>query len=248
MWLGFGLTGLVPGWRSDPVTRWALAFPAVVLLALAMMIVHLATGGAFFQSATAVRVGTGLVAGALVLRRLVNRGPSGQRSGAGRRDLFLAAGCSLFIAAVWGSPLFRMIPLAAGGDAGLHAGWTEQLLNGESTPSGPLTGDIPNYYPWLHHALTALATHLTPGGHAYLGASSVHLLQVLGIAAALFGIGHLFAGRWCGAATAVLGAATGGFGFVLARGLELVVDPRADGGAAATRYLGDLLYVRSYNP
>jgi hypothetical protein len=248
VWLGFGLTGLVPGWRPDPVTRWALAFPAVVLLALGMMIVHLATGGAFFQSAAAVRIGAGLVVSALLLRWLVNRGRSEQRSEAGRRNFLLAAGCSVVIAAVWGSPAFRMIPLAAGGDAGLHAGWTEQLLNGESTPSGPLTGDIPNYYPWLHHALSALATHLTPGGHAYVGATSVQLLQVLGIAAALFGIGHLFAGRWCGAATAVLAAATGGFGFVLARRLELVVDPRAEGGAAATRYLGDLLYVRSYNP
>jgi hypothetical protein len=248
MWLGFGLTGLVPGRRPDPVTRWALAFPAVVLLALAMMVVHLVTGGALFQSATAVRAGTGLVAGALGLRWLVARARRGPRAPAGCRDPFLAAACSLLVAAVWGYPVFRMLPLAAGGDAGLHAGWTEQLLNGESTPSGPLTGDIPNYYPWLHHALSALTTHLTPGGHAYVGATAVHLLQVLGTAAALFGIGRLFAGRWCGAATALLAAATGGFGFFVARRLDLVVDPRAENGAAATRYLGDLLLVRSYNP
>lgn len=30
MWLGFGLTGLIPLLRGDPVARWALAFPMVV--------------------------------------------------------------------------------------------------------------------------------------------------------------------------------------------------------------------------
>ena len=55
MWLGYGLTGLVPAWRGDPVTRWALAFPAVVVLALAMMIVHIVSRGALFHSPAAVR-------------------------------------------------------------------------------------------------------------------------------------------------------------------------------------------------
>jgi len=248
MWLGFGLTGLVPAWRRDRVTRWALAFPAVVALALALMLVHLVTRGALFQSAVAVRIGIGVIAGALAARWLATRAGRRREALSFPGDLIAPVASSLFIVAVWGSPVFRTIPLAAGGDLGLHAGWTEQLLNGESTPAGPLTGDIPNYYPWLYHALTALATHLTPGGHAYLGSTSVHLLQVLGVAAALFGIGNLFGGRWCGAATALLGSATGGFGFVLARKLDLIVDLRADGGAAATGYLGDLLFVRSYNP
>jgi hypothetical protein len=220
----------------------------VVALALALMLVHLVSGGAFFQSAVAVRLGIGVIAGALALRWLVTRTGWGREALSFPGDLIAPVASSVFVAAVWGSPVLRTIPLAAGGDLGLHAGWTEQLLNGESTPAGPLTGDIPNYYPWLYHGLTALATHLTPGGHAYLGTTAVHLLQVLGIAAALFGIGNLFRGRWCGAATALLGSATGGFGFVLARKLDLIVDLRADGGSAATGYLGDLLFVRSYNP
>lgn len=247
MWLGFGLTGLVPAWRREYVTRWALAFPAVVALALALMLAHLVSGGAVFQSPAAVRAITGAVAAALVLRWLLRRRRETGGECGRRRDVVLAGATSLLVAVVWGSPVFRVLPIAAGGDAGLHAGWTEQLLNGERVPTGPLTGDIPNYYPWLYHALLSLVTQLTPGGHAYLGLAPLHVLQVTGIAATLFGLGYLFAGRWCGAAVAVLGSATGGWGFVVAGGAKIVMDPRAEGGAAATRYLGDLLFVRSYN-
>jgi hypothetical protein len=246
LWLGFGLTGLVPAWRNDLVARWALAFPAVVALALAMMFVHLATGGAFFQSGAAVRATVALVAVFLLVRWAVGR-LRRRQAASGWRDLGLGVACSLLVAGVWGSPVFRMLPLASGGDITFHTGWTEQLLNGEPTPTAPITGDVPNYYPWLYHALLALVADLTPGGHAYVALGALHLLQTAGIAAALFGIGHLLAGRWAGAATAVLGAAAGGFGFFLVDGLDLVLDPRAEAGAEATRYAGDLLFVRSYN-
>ena len=246
LWLGFGLTGLVPAWRNDLVARWALAVPAVVVLALAMMLVHLATGGAVFQTPVAVRIGMALVAVLLLVRWAVRRRRSRGRA-SGLRDLALAIGCSLLVGVVWGSPVFRMLPLATGGDIAFHTGWTEQLLLGEPTPTAPITGDVPNYYPWLYHALLALVADLTPGGHAYVALGALHLLQTIGIAAALFGIGHLLAGRWAGAATAVLGAAAGGFGFLLVDGLDLVLDPREDGGVEATRYAGDLLFVRSYN-
>lgn len=247
MWLGYGLAGLVPAWRSDPVTRWALAFPAVVFMGLAMMLVHIVSRGALFHSPTAVRVWIGLVAGGLVVRWLVARVRSAGPRALQRRDLFAALAASLLIALVWGSPVFRMLPVFVPGDATLHAGWAEQLINGEPTPSAPLTGDTPNYYPWLFHGVLALVTHLTPGGHALLGLAALHLVQVLGMAASLFGIGFLWAGRWAGAAVAVLGAAAGGWGFTVVGGLDLVTNPRADGGDAATSYLGDLLLVRSYN-
>jgi Dolichyl-phosphate-mannose-protein mannosyltransferase len=246
MWLGFGLTGLIPLLRGDPVARWALAFPTVVLLALAMMIVHIASRGALFHSPEAVRAGVGLIGVGLVVRWLVTRARSAEPR-APHRDLLLAVAVSLLVALVWGSPVFRMLPVTVPGDAALHAGWAEQLVNGESTPSASLTGDIPNYYPWLYHGVLALVTHLTPGGHALVGLAPLHLIQVIGMAASLFGIGYLFAGRWAGAAVAVLGSGAGGWGFVVVGGLDLVTNPRADAGAAGTTYLGDLLLVRSYN-
>ena len=250
LWLGFGLCGLVPAVRNDLVARWALAFPAVVVLVLVLMLFHLATGGALFESPIAVRAVTGLLAAFLVfswaVRRLRRRGPE---PGPPRpwRDLGLAVACSLVVGAVWGSPAFRMLPLATGGDIAFHTGWTEQLLHGDPTPTAVITGDVPNYYPWLYHALLAFVSDLMPGGHAYTALAALQLIQAAGIAAAFFGIGHLLAGRWAGAATAVLGAAAGGWGFVLVDGLDVVLDPRADGGADATRYAGDLLFVRSYN-
>ena len=248
LWLGFGLTGLVPAWRQDLVARFALAFPAVVFLALAMMLVHVGTGGALFRSPLAVRACVASLAVLLALRWLVSRRAASPRAPSpGRRDLGLAIACSLLVVLVWGSPVFRLLPLASGGDITFHAGWTEQLLNGQPLPTAPVTGDVPNYYPWLYHALLALATHLTPGGHAYLGLTPLHLLQALGAGAALFGLGHALAGRWAGAATAVLGAVAGGWGFRFVGGLVLVTDPRVNGGEDATRYAGDLLFTRSYN-
>jgi hypothetical protein len=249
LWLGFGLTGLVPTLRNDLVARWALAFPAVVVLVLVAMLIHLATGGALFESPRAVRAGTGLLAAFLLLRWTMRR-LRWRELEQGRtrpwRDLGLAVACSLVVGAAWGSPVFRMLPLATDGDIAFHTGWTEQLLHGDSTPTARITGDVPNYYPWLYHALLAFVSDLTPGGHAYTALATLQLLQAAGIAAAFFGIGQMLAGRWAGAATAVLGAAAGGWGFLLVDGLDVVL-PRAEGGAETTRYAGDLLFVRSYN-
>jgi hypothetical protein len=244
LWIGYGLAGLVPAWRDNPVARWALAFPALVLLALILMLVHIATGGAVFHSAAAVRLIVVVVAAGLLVRAL-RRWRRAQPSG--RADLGTAVACSLLVVAVWAVPIFLALPLFSGGDVDWHVGWTEQLLNGETTPSSPLTGDVPNYYPWLFHAVLAFATCLTPGGHAALGLAPLQLLEVAGAAAALFGVGHTFAGRWCGAAVALLGSATGGFGFLVAGGFE-VVRPRIEEEGGPTRFLGDLLFVRSYNP
>jgi hypothetical protein len=178
-----------------------------------------------------------------VLRRNWDQTPSAAKA----QPVGLAIGASALVTLAWFSPIVRAFPLATGGDVALHAGWTEQLLNGEAMPSSPLTGDVPNYYPWLYHALLAVVTHLTPEGHPFEALAPLQILQVLGVAAALFAVGHQLAGRWCGCATALLGAAAGGWGFFLARGAELVVDPRREEGSAATRYAGDLLRVRSYN-
>lgn len=247
-WFGYALTGLVPAWRDEPVTRWALAFPALVTFALALMLVHIATGGLLFQSVLAVRIVVGIsavvLAGLSIVRRL--RRPSSWDV-ENRQALGLGVASSALAALVWFSPLVRILPIATRGDIAIHSGWTEQLLNGEAVPSSPITGDVPNYYPWLFHALLATLTHVTPGGHPFEALGPLQILQVLGVSAALFGVGYQLAGRWAGCATALLGACAGGWGFLLARGPELVVDPRAEGGSAATQYAGDLLRVRSYN-
>jgi hypothetical protein len=245
-WFGYALTGLVPAWRDEPVTRWALAFPALVAYSLALMLAHMATGGLLFQNDLAVRLVVGLTAAGLAAFSIVRW----RRLAHSPRDqavFALGIGTSALAVLVWFSPLVRIFPIGTKGDIAIHSGWTEQLLNGEALPSSPITGDVPNYYPWLFHALLATVTRVTPGGHPFEALGPLQVLQVLGVSAALFAVGYQIAGHSAGCATALLGACAGGWGFLVARGPSLVEDPRADASAAATQYAGDLLRIRSYN-
>lgn len=72
-------------------------------------------------------------------------------------------------------------------------------------------------------------------------------MQLAGSVLTLFALGRQMTGVSGGAAAALFGALSGGFGWLKARGAALVFDPRGGGGQAATQYLGDLLYRRSYN-
>jgi hypothetical protein len=111
-----------------------------------------------------------------------------------------------------------------------------------------VTGQVPNYYPWLYHALLALAAHFSLGGRALGALDPVFFTQVLGGIVALFALGRELSRWWLGgAATALFGGLAGGLGFVVSKGPAVVLNPRADGGAAAGRFLGDMLFVRSYN-
>jgi hypothetical protein len=97
----------------------------------------------------------------------------------------------------------------------------------------------------LFHAVIALLAIFTPGGKAYHGLSTLQFLLAGGSALTLYALGRELIGTWVGGAfTAVLGAMSGGFGFVRLRMLDVVMDPRAPN---ALRYLGDLVYKRSYN-
>jgi len=152
--------------------------------------------------------------------------------------------------AIWGIPVFRELPLfettplVNGGDTKLHLGWTMQLLNGETTPSTPLTGEVPNYYPWFFHALVAFISNLTPGGRSFHALGPLQSVQVGGGVLTFFALGRAITRGALGAwATATLGALSGGFGWMIARSPRLETN-RED----PMSYLGDLALVRSYNP
>jgi hypothetical protein len=146
---------------------------------------------------------------------------------------------------VWCSPVGRSLPLDSGGDVFLHTGWSSQLLNGETTPSAAITGEIPNFYPWLGHSLMAMIARSLPEGRTYHALSPLQILQVVGVVLGLFALGRALTGKTLtGATTALLGGMTGGIGFIALRGLDLVTDPRAQD---ALRYFGDLFHRRSYN-
>lgn len=223
-----------------------LAFPGLALFALMLMLAHFASGGRVLSNPWLTRGITGVAAAGLawaaILRR--RRTPSSEAAEV-VWPAWLLLGMGLVI---FGSPIARMIPLDHVWDTNLHTGWASQLMAGEPLPSATVTGAVPNYYPWLFHALVAFIAHLTPGGRAFHALGPLQLLQVAGAVLAFFALGHALSGRWItGAAASLFGSLTGGFGFVLLREPEVILDPRQGGGAAALRYWGDLIATRPYN-
>lgn len=240
--------------QMDSVVRFALAFPAIVAYAFVLTLFHIGSAGRVFSNPGLTRWVTVGITGTLALARLFPRFRKKARNNGATRDrrrlgvsAELACLATLIILGllVWGSPVFRMLPLDSRGDIPMHMGWASQFLNGEPLPSGPLTGDIPNYYPWLYHALVALLAIFMPGGKAYVGMGVVQLLAPFGAITAFFSLGRHMTGKWTtGAAAALLGALAGGFGFLVARGPTIVENPRSE---EALTYIGDFLSRRSYN-
>ena len=243
--LGLGyliVDGLVGRRALDEVERWGLSLGGLCLFCLLLMVFHMVTSGWLFtQPLVVVGTAVGIAAGTLWRRRRI-------RLERDSTHLVVAAGLVIAALVVWGSPLFRMMPLTATADTQLHNGWIDQLLAGETTPGATLTGDIPNYYPWLFHSLGALTTRITPGQTPYHALAPLQFVQVAGGVLALFALGRALTRRAVtGVGAALLGALSGGFGFVMLNGLDVVVDPRSGEGAAALAYQGDLLFTRSYN-
>ncbi|HJP65499.1 MAG TPA: hypothetical protein VKA30_04255, partial [Actinomycetota bacterium] len=185
------------------------------------------------------------VAAALLLRRYKRSRADEPGEGGRRWEVWLVLGLAAAALVAWGAPLIRSLPIDSAGDTPWHMGLSTQLLNGESTPAAAVTGSVPNYYPWMYHAMIALLARFTPGGRAYDALSTLHVVLVGGSVATLFALGRELVGTWIGgSAAALLGAMSGGLGFVRVRKFDVVLDPRA---SDALRYLGDLLYKRSYN-
>ena len=216
----------------------ALALPAVVAWGLLVMLLHIVSGGRVLSHPWLSRLLTGVAAAALLARRVRSPGPRGER---GRRGEALAMELVAALAlGVWGSAVFRMYPLPNTGDAMMHMGWASQLLNGATTPSAMITGEIPNYYPWLYHGIVALLADLLPGGRAYSGMGPLQLIDAAGMALGLYGLGRVLTGRPAGgAAAALFGSVSGGFGFL--------IDHRLTLAGGRYQYLGDLLFARPYN-
>ena len=241
--LGYLIVDLFAGTRDiDETTRWGLALFGICALAFVMMILHLATRGWLYSHPAAVRLTVVALIGALGIRRARTRR---QRD---RSHLWIAGLLVVAAVLIWGSPIARMMPLTATPDTQLHNGWINQLMNGDPMFSSTLTGDVPNYYPWMFHSVGAIASALTPGGTPYHALAPLQVVQVGGGVLALFALGRALTRRaMTGFGAALLGALSGGFGFILLDGLDVITDPRAGDGAAALIYQGDLLFSRSYN-
>jgi hypothetical protein len=242
--LGYLLAGEFVPRNGALWLRLGLALPALHFFVLMLMVVHILTGGEVFGRPGLVRAVTAATGILLSVRKL--RGNPSPRMATSEKMMLL--GLVVLAGLVWGSPIARMLPIGHVGDQILHMGWANQLLNGEPTPTAALTGEIPNFYPWLFHAFVAFVACFMPVTRAFDAQGAVLLLQVGGAVLSLYALGReLTEQHVTGIGAALFGAMAGGFGFLTLSGPALVVDPRAEGGSAALQYMGDLLYRRSYN-
>jgi len=232
--LGFLLVDVILGGRGlNSVTRWALAFPGLVAYAFVLMLAHMASGGRIFSNPWLVRgvtLASAVVLAALKFARHLPRPESP------RPAILAVGGIVLLGLLVWGTPVARVVPLGVpGSDTGWHMGWTSQLLNGETTPSTLITGRVPNYYPWMFHALAAFVTSLTPGGRAYEALGPLQLVQPTAALIALFALGQYLARSWQSAGGAALfGGIGAGLAFALIRRFDRVLTTPRSGGPRGT--------------
>jgi hypothetical protein len=241
--LGFLVADVATSQLRSPVEmRWALALPGLLLFALALMGAHVISGGRVFSSPATVRTVTVVCAIALLVRRRVAPRPT-----IDRRVMLALLPCVLVAVAVWAIPVFTSFPLNFEPDTDLHMGWASQLMNGSPTPTSPVTGRSPNYYPWMYHAVVALAAPFTPSGRAFSTLGALQLVQIAGAAASLFALGRALTGKiFTGFAAVAFGALLGGLGiFVLGRVDELWAALR-NGGDIPT-VLGDVFARRTYS-
>ncbi|MDP9235149.1 MAG: hypothetical protein M3P01_11470, partial [Actinomycetota bacterium] len=243
--VGYLVVDALAGRRYPQPIRVGLALPAAMAIVLALLLVHVATGGRVLSEPWVTRgVIAAIALAAVALRIIRGGGPSG-RSGTA---LLAMAVVALLVVALWGYPTTRLLPLDHAWDSDFHAGLANELINGETLSHGTVTGAIPNDYPWMYHALLATTASFMPGGRAQDAFDAVFFLQVIGGAFALFALGWELTRKWYGgSAAALFGALSGGFGYLAHNGPAIVLDPRGQGGAEAVRRWGDMLFIRSYN-
>lgn len=180
------------------------ALVGLCLLAVALMVGHIVTGGAVFGSRAPVPV-TAAVILWFGRRRLLARP---------RR---LPAPAVLWLIA--GLALLYVLPVLTGGfgarlgDPSWHLGWTEQVLAGDPVPTGPAAGVAANAYPWGFHALLAMLVRLVPGSEPLIALETVHLMIVAGIPLAAVCLARRVA-PGAGPAAAAAVSLIGGFGWL----------------------------------
>ena len=206
-----------PGWSPEDMglpERALLAIVGFLGWCIVLMIGHIVSGGAVFGTPAAAPVATVLLIAGLWRRtRWPRRVPWPQ---------VVAAAFVLFT-------LFALPAIDGGssvrtGDSPWHLGWTEQLLAGEPTPTGPAPNAENNAYPWGFHAVLATLVRLVPGTTPLVAHEALHLLILVAVplgAACLARRLHPRAG-WAGAAAASL---VGGFGWLTAREPAFITSP-----------------------
>jgi hypothetical protein len=240
--LGFGylVADASIGRRVPGIVTLGLAVPGLAGFALLLTGAHVLLGGAVFREAWVTRTVVLVSFAVLLGRRITTRT---DRASMPASWMWVAIGAAILGAAVWSLPVVSDLPVGSRGDVVLHTGYTNQLLGGERLPTSAVTGDVPNFYPWLSHSLTALIARFTPGGNAFHALGPLQMVQAAGVMLGLVALGSRLGDERTAAAAGLLGGLTGGFGFVLLRSIDVVERIHEE----PELYMGDLLVRRSYN-
>ena len=203
--------------------RGLAAFGGAIVFSVALMTLHIVTGGAVFGVAGIVpAIGLAVL---VVGRKRLRVGPVPVVK------LTLAAAVLLI--------LYMAPVLAAGssirtGDPPWHLGWSQQLLAGEPVPTGPAPEFGRNAYPWGLHAVMATAVRFVPMSTPMVALEMLHLalLAAIPLAAAVLARSIRPDAGWAAAAAVSL---VGGFGWIAAGKADFITSP------SEARYGADLV-------
>ena len=181
----------------------ALAF---VGLSVALMVLNIVSGGAMFGVPGLVPLAGASVVVAALRKR------TRPRVSITRQHVPLMV-LAFVLIAMYALPVFLTGSGIRTGDPPWHLGWTEQLLAGESVPTGPAPEFGRNAYPWGFHAVLATMVRLVPGSDPSIAHETVHLGLVALIPLSAACLARLV-NRRAGLVAAWLAAAVGGFGWM----------------------------------
>lgn len=190
------------------------AVAGFVAFSVALMMLHVVTGGAVFGVPAVVPV----VVGVLVVAALPRVAPP-------RGVPWLAVlAFVLAVGAVFVLPDLKTGPGARTGDPPWHLGWTEQLLHGEAVPTGPAPEHGRNAYPWGLHSVMATMTRAVPGTNPLVALEALHFLLVLALPLTAACLARRIR-RYAGWGAAMAMSLIGGWGWLSARGAAFITSP-----------------------
>ena len=246
--LGYLLVDLFQGRSSlDPIDRWAMSFAGLMGWVLLLMVLHMASGGEVFSDPWVVRLATAAIALFALVHKIKKGRGDGDETSHGRAAL-VAAGSVFLLLVAWGTPALHFSWMPISSDIHAHMGWTEQLLNGSAVPSATVIGDVPNYYPWLYHALSAFLKSFIPHNSAFATLSTIQVLHLAGLGIALFALGRAVLGSLVGGgATVFFGGLMGQLSVPALSASSLFAGPSQGDRSDLFPSLDHLAYHRSLN-
>jgi hypothetical protein len=194
--------------------RALLAIAGFAVLAIASMVVHIATLGNVFNNPFAIPLAA---AGALVLAHRKRLWPT-------QVPWRLVVPAVSVLLTIFVVPVFVAGSSVREGDPSWHMGWTHELLDGQPLPDGPAPEFARNSYPWGWHGILATMVRVVPASTPLLAHEALHVLLVLSLplAAACLARRIRRDAGWLAAGAAALIA---GFGWVSASGPDFVASP-----------------------